>query len=210
MKNYWDEFEYNKLKLLNSHEKVRSIIDVASGIKSYDDIFPISIDLHLTNACNLNCGWCTDKELMKAKVTMNEQKVYSLLDEFIGHGTGITFEGGGEPTLHKNFSSFVNYAYKKGGNLGLITNGTIDISELIYQFKWVRVSLDSTNPVQYKEEKGVDKYDTVLKNLKKFSESRNPEKTFLGVGYVITTRNIDGIEELIKKLDEINVDYIYF
>lgn len=210
MKNYWNEFEYNKLKLLNNIVKVNSILDVYKGIKSYDEIFPISVDIHLTNACNLKCSWCTDKEIMRAGKVMNEELVYRLMDEFADSGTGVTLEGGGEPTLHKQFSSIVNYGFSKGINLGLITNGTVDISSEIYKFKWVRVSLDSTNANQYKEEKGVDKYNTVIENLKRFSTSRNPEKTFLGVGYVITTRNLDGIEELINTLDMVGVDYIYF
>ena len=49
MKNYWNEFEYNKLKLLNNNAKVNSILDVCRGIKKYDELFPISVDIHLTN-----------------------------------------------------------------------------------------------------------------------------------------------------------------
>lgn len=210
MKNYWNEFEYNKLKLLNSNEKVKSIIDVLEGRKKYDEIFPISVDIHLTNACNLRCGWCTDKDLMKVGVTMPTDKVYALLDEFSEHETGVTLEGGGEPTLHPQFSEIVDYAYRKNIGLGLITNGTRDISSDVHKFKWVRVSLDSTNPAQYTEEKGRDRFNEVIENLKKYSESRNPERTFLGVGYVITTRNLEGIEHLLEVLDSVNVDYIYF
>lgn len=212
MKNYWDEFEYNKLKLLNKGEKVDSILKVSRGEKLYDELFPISIDLHLTNACNLCCEWCTDKDLRKLGVgaTLKYEKVIALLDEFAAAGTGITLEGGGEPTLHPQFPEIVRYAYEKGIALGLITNGTRDISDSIHRFKWVRVSLDSCNAGQYKQEKGKDLFEQVLENLRKFSEARNPEKTFLGVGYVITKRNMDGLENLIGRLDEAGVDYIYF
>lgn len=210
MKNYWNEFEYNKLKLLENNEKVNSILDVCRGRKCYDEYFPISVDIHLTNACNLKCSWCTDKELRHAGKTMSEELACKLLREFSATGTGVTLEGGGEPTLHKNFFSIVDYACEHGVDLGLITNGTMDISEYMYKFKWVRVSLDSTNANQYKAEKGIDKFDTVICNLKKYAMNRNPEKTFLGVGYVITKRNLDGIDGLIDLLDSINVDYIYF
>lgn len=79
MKNFWDEFEYSKLKLLNSNNKVKSILDVYQGHKDYDEQFPISIDLHLTNACNLNCSWCTDSEIRKGAATMDFQKVLQLI-----------------------------------------------------------------------------------------------------------------------------------
>ena len=38
--NYWDELEYNKLKLLLNIEKVNSIMDVAKGEKCWMRIFP--------------------------------------------------------------------------------------------------------------------------------------------------------------------------
>ena len=41
--NYWDEFEYSKLKLLLNNEKVDSILDVGKGIKESDEKFPISV-----------------------------------------------------------------------------------------------------------------------------------------------------------------------
>lgn len=141
---------------------------------------------------------------------MPYEKVISLMDEFADHNTGVTLEGGGEPTLHKDFSAIVDYAYNRGVDLGLISNGTIDISKDIYKFKWIRVSLDSCNAEEYKKEKGIDKYELVLSNLRKFCESRNPQKTFIGVGYVITKRNMDNLQGLVKKLNELGVDYIYF
>mgnify|MGYP001037517059 FL=1 len=210
MNNYWSEFEYSKLKLLLNYKKVESILDVYRGTGKYDPIFPISVEMHLTNACNLRCSWCTDKELMKKGASLSYEKVIELLDEFAVQGTGVTLEGGGEPTLHKNFSQIAGYAYANNINLGLITNGTVDISSDAYKFNWIRVSLDSSNQEEYKNEKGINKFNTVLDNLKKICSCRNPEKTYVGVGYVITTRNMHGLEQLIEKLDKTGVDYIYF
>ncbi len=210
MKNFWDEFEYSKLKLLNSNNKVKSILDVYQGHKDYDEQFPISIDLHLTNACNLNCSWCTDSEIRKGAATMDFQKALQLIDEFAEHNTGVTLEGGGEPTLHKNFSEIADYAYRKNVSIGLITNGTVDVSNDVYKFKWVRVSLDACNAEEYTKEKGKDSFQKVITNLQEFSLKRNPEKTYLGVGYVITKRNMENLQGLVDLLDSIGVDYIYF
>jgi MoaA/NifB/PqqE/SkfB family radical SAM enzyme len=197
MKNYWDEFEYNKLKLLNKGEKVDSIIKVSQGLKAYDELFPISVDIHLTNACNLCCEWCTDKDLRQQGATLEYEKVTQLMDEFLAAGTGMTLEGGGEPTLHPRFKDIVHYAYERGASLGLITNGTRDISDVVHQFKWIRVSLDSSDAEQYMKEKGKDNFNQVIANLRSFSKARNPEKTFLGVGYVMTKRNLNGLDQLI-------------
>ena len=62
---------------------------------------------------------------------------------------------------------------------------------------------------QYQKEKGVDCFDRVMDNLVRMSEARAPQNTYLGVGYVLTTRNQGNLLELIGRLDEIGVDYIY-
>lgn len=208
--NYWDEFEYSKLKLLLNIDKVNSIVDVANGKKMLDQSFPISVELHLTDTCNLNCSWCTDKELRKNKATLPIETIEKLFREFGEHHTGVTLEGGGEPTLHPQFKEIVDKGNQLGVDLGLITNGTVDISESVHKLKWIRISLDSSNEEEYKAEKGVDAFEKVIGNLKKMSAMRNPQKTFIGVGYVLTKRNQSNLEFLIKKLDEIGIDYLYF
>lgn len=207
--NYWDEFEYSKLKLLLNTEKMDSVMQVANGEKLLDDFFPISVELHLTDTCNLNCSWCTDKELRKNGATLPLETIERLFEEFGRHCTGVTLEGGGEPTLHPHFKEIVDSGSRYGVDLGLITNGTVDISETVHKLKWVRVSLDSGNAEEYKAEKGVEAFERVLGNLSKMTEMRNPQKTFIGVGYVLTKRNQNNLKSLIERLDAIGVDYIY-
>ena len=207
--NYWDEFEYSKLKLILNKEKVDSILDVRNGRKKMAEEFPISAEVHLTDKCNLNCEWCTDKKLRKNKATLDVKIVEKLFREFSIHNTGVTLEGGGEPTLHPFFRDIVEMGEKLDVDMGLISNGTVDISDCIDKLKWVRISLDSSTKEEYEREKGIDCFHRVLKNLEIMSHVRNPEKTFIGVGYVLTTRNQSNLIGLVKQLDHIGVDYIY-
>lgn len=208
-KNYWDEFEYSKLKLLLNKEKVNSILEVRRGNKRYDEQFPISVELHLTDICNLNCEWCTDKELRKNGATLDLAVIKDLFKSFGISGTGVTLEGGGEPTLHRNFREILSFGKKSKIDMGLITNGTTDISDCVHHLKWMRVSLDSSTREEYIQEKGVDCFGRVLSNLAKATHARKSKETFIGVGYVLTTRNQSNLIELIKHLDEIGVDYVY-
>ncbi len=209
MENYWDEFEYSKLKLLLNNEKVNSILDVRKGIKKMDEYFPISVELHLTDSCNLKCEWCTDKKLRQNGAVMDLQIIQQLFREFWQHGTGVTLEGGGEPTLHPDFHKVVEIGQSNSLDMGLITNGTVDISKSVPMLRWIRVSLDSSTREEYKKEKGVDCFEHVLENVEKMSKERDCERTFLGIGYVLTTRNQSSLIELVRRLDRIGVDYIY-
>lgn len=207
--NYWDEFEYDKLKLLCHREKVQSIMEVASGIKVYDNLPPISVEIHLTDNCNLACPWCTDKSLLGNGAKLSKETAFSLLREFGQMGTGVTLEGGGEPTLHPDFKEIVRFGYDNDVDLGLITNGTVDLSDVINMFKWVRVSLDASTKEEYIVEKGKDFFERVLDNLSKYREIRNNKTCYLGIGYVITKRNFSEIEKIVDYLNEFGVDYVY-
>lgn len=207
--NYWDEFEYSKLKLLLNKEKMNSILEVKNGVKKMDKMFPISVELHLTDQCNLNCEWCTDKELRGNDATLSLEVIERLFREFWRYGTGVTLEGGGEPTLHPEFKKILDIGKKMNVDMGVISNGVTDLSDCIDRLKWIRISLDSSTGGEYKQEKGVDCFERVLTNLKKMAEARNPKETFMGVGYVLTTRNQSCIEELIRRLDDMGIDYIY-
>lgn len=208
-KNYWDEFEYDKLKLLCHGEKVRSVMEVADHIRIYDNLPPISVEMHLTDNCNLACPWCTDRDLLGNGAKLDKKVAFSLLREFGQMGTGVTLEGGGEPTIHPDFKEIVNFGYENNVSLGLITNGTVDLSDVINKFRWLRISLDSSTREEYITEKGKDFMDRVLDNIRKYKDIRDNENTFLGIGYVITKRNYSRIDEIIAKLDELGVDYLY-
>ena len=83
--NYWDEFEYDKLKLLCHREKVQSILEVGEKIKLYDNLPPISVEMHLTDNCNLACPWCTDRALLGNGAMLSGEVAFSLLREFGSH-----------------------------------------------------------------------------------------------------------------------------
>ncbi len=207
--NYWDEFEYDKLKLLCHREKVQSILEVGEGIKIYDNLPPISVEMHLTDNCNLACPWCTDRALLGNGAKLSKDVAFSLLREFGQMGTGVTLEGGGEPTVHPDFKEIVKYGYDNDVALGLITNGTVDLSDIINKFKWVRISLDASTKEEYILEKGKDFMERVLENINKYKEIRDNKSCYLGIGYVITNRNCSHIDDIICRLNEMGVDYLY-
>ena len=208
-RNYWDEFEYDKLKLLCHKEKVQAVMEIAEGVRIYDNLPPISVEMHLTDNCNLACPWCTDRDLLGNGAKLSKEVVFSLLREFAKMGTGVTLEGGGEPTIHPDFREIVEYGYNNDVALGLITNGTVDLSDVINRFRWVRISLDASTKEEYILEKGRDFMDRVLANIEKYKDIRNAKNCYLGIGYVITKRNYSHIDDIVTKLDNLGVDYIY-
>ena len=192
-------------KLLLSHEKVDFIIKHHLP----DMTYPISVELTLTNRCNLACVYCSDLEL-RTKQGVGEyldlDTIKSLFQDLANGGTkGVVLEGGGEPTMHPQFSEIVWLARSVGLAVGLITNGTCSLDgELLEQFEWIRVSLDASTAKEYKELKGVDYFEKVIGNIAEYAKVC---KT-VGIGYVVTKVNVSEIEPLIVRLREIGASYI--
>lgn len=192
-------------KLLLNESKTKAVRENYDVDYSY----PISVELTLTNQCNLRCVYCSDMDL-RSRQGMGEflpqQTLFELFDDLARGGTrGIVLEGGGEPTLYQGFSEIVRYARKVGLAVGLITNGTQVLDEkLLGEFEWIRVSLDASTAREYKELKGVDCFERVIANIAKYAEYCPS----VGVGYVVTKKNISQIEPLVMRLRELKVSYV--
>lgn len=207
MKNIDDKFVINTYKkiLLNT-EKAKSIMDFTKGKKEFDDKMPISIELHLTNRCNLKCKWCVDKKIRRNEDLITWDALKAFIADIAWKGIGVTIEGGGEPTIYEHFNEFVMECHNNGIRLGLITNGVKPLPiEIMQCFEWIRVSLDSTNEEEYILEKGVNQFGTVINNIKEIA--KNAPNVVLSIGYVITNRNAGNIVRLFDIFEDIHVNH---
>lgn len=200
--------EYDPIKLLNKPDKVASMFEVRDGTRDYDPLFPLSVELHLTDVCNLRCSWCTDLELRKNLASLPLATVEALFLEFAQHGVGVTIEGGGEPTVYKHFAEVVALAARHRLDIGLITNGIRPLASFANEFKWIRISMDASSPAEYLAEKGVQRYARVLANIAALGAVAD-KRFLLGIGYVMTRRNTARLLEFIDEMDAAGVDYIY-
>lgn len=192
-------------KIFFHTDKVKDIL--ANG--SISNTYPISVELTLTNRCNLKCVYCSDQELRSRqgeKEYLDYQVLADLFCDLSAGGTkGVVFEGGGEPTLHPDFDKLVMCAVENHLAVGLITNGTIHLSEdILKKFEWIRVSLDASNAEEYLKLKKADYFEKVLSNIAHYTKYCET----VGIGYVVTNENMSNIETLIMRLREIGVSYV--
>ena len=176
---------------------------------AFDMSYPISVEMTLTNTCNLKCVYCSDNELRTRQGRNSEldlDVIKRLFDDLAAGGThGVVLEGGGEPSLYTKFPEVVSYAKEKNLALGLITNGTVRLKDnLLKEFEWIRVSLDASTAEEYLELKGVDCFEKVLSNIAHYTQYCQT----VGIGYVVTSKNISQIESLVMRLRELGVSYI--
>lgn len=203
--------ETGKLKLALFKDKLDNILKVSRGERGYDDLYPVSVELSLTNLCNQYCVWCCDSTV-RSKYPGHADKgiLFDLIKDLQKGGTkGITIEGGGEPTLHPDFEEIIKRIRKAGMAAGLFSNG-LNIEKVLPNmdsFEWIRISLDADNPHTFKKYKGIDRFEKVMINIEKLTGEKR--KCLIGVGYVATRYNLRDIEDVVKRLRAIGVDYFY-
>lgn len=201
-------------KLLLFPEKLAALQPSPHG--GPDLSYPVSVELSLTNRCNQNCRWCSDKKLRdRSPDALDLPLLQALFRDLARGGTrGITIEGGGEPTLADFFEDAVSAAREVGLAVGLISNGLNLFPPkrhpAIYEhFEWIRLSLDAAGPEQYVALKGVEGFEQVMENIRRLA-GEAPQVT-LGVGYVLTNENDapQPLETLARRLAQMGVQYLH-
>ena len=157
------------------------------------DTNPIEMEVNLTNKCNMACKWCISSNF-RGKESLDAEIFSDFCHDFKAMGgKALVFSGGGEPTCHPDFITFVEIAKNYKLELGLMTNGFYDDSynEIIgMTFKWVRFSIDTLDEAEYKKWKGINALPQVLDsvdNLHRFPVkigincNIGPEHTIKGV-----------------------------
>jgi len=136
-----DTNEYSPLKIIHHIDKLKR--------KQ-----PVMCQLDLTNICNYNCIFCTNKNKpnLEPNAELSFDMAKSILDQLsVLAIVGLEFTGGGEPLEYPYFRFIVEYGTNLGFQLGLITNGGKlgQFADILSHFCWIRVSIDASTEDTY-------------------------------------------------------------
>lgn len=113
---------------------------------------PISMHFAITDKCNLNCEFCSNKKRDGNEFSFPEIK--NILNVFRTLGLKSVEFTGGEPTLHPNINEIVEYAHGIGIRCAIKSNGVSLMDHLtddtIGKLSWLRVSLNCLDYVNEK------------------------------------------------------------
>lgn len=105
--------------------------------------------LEITNACNLNCPFCTNK---KGQRFLSLEDIDNYTNQIKEFGDYIYLHVLGEPLLHPDFNEILDILDKKDFNLQLVTNGILlNKNPGLFNHKCLRklsISLHSVNNIK--------------------------------------------------------------
>lgn len=135
--------------------------------------------LAVTRRCNLNCTYCGNKNRLSVSGELGAFEIQQLVRTFVKCGVKRLRLTGGEPLLRTDLTEIIERAAAVDGlkEISLTTNGTLLTQELAFTLKEaglarVNISIDSLNPLRYKEITGGGNLDEALAGVEAALVSR--------------------------------------
>jgi len=181
------------------------------------NIYPIYVEIGLTNRCNHRCSFCALDWVEKNKADMDSKIMLYTLDELPAYGVkSVMFAGEGEPLLHRDISQFVKYAKENGLDVSITTNGVLfnekKAKEILPYLSWIRFSVDAGTKETYSKIHGTKEkdFEKVISNIEYAANLRDKKEygATIGVQTLLMPENIDEIPKLARIAKKIGADNI--
>ena len=190
--------------------KYLPLIQRAFLFYSLSNKFPSALNIEVTNACNLDCSFCPRKLSGRKIGFMSEPLYKKIIDEVAGEKKlqVLWLMKDGESLLHPEICEMVSYAAKKKAakRIEIYTNGTLLDEEMgrgliKAHLNVLTVSIDAVDRKEFEKLKGVDAYEEVVRNTKRFIELKKKmgsKKPMVAVKMVEMKENASGIDRFRK------------
>ncbi|MBG0764820.1 MAG: radical SAM protein [Tissierellales bacterium] len=176
---------------------------------------PYSVDLSLTNDCNMNCIHCNLSSGNPKIDEMSTSEVKNLIKELYNLGVFSIAITGGEPLLRKDCFEIIEFALSFNGlRVILNTNGTLfrkrQIRYIANNLKNLElaISMDGSNDREYnslrmnKNNNNYSNFKIVLHNIEyfKFLDFNN-----ISLNFVVSKRNIDFYKNVVLLAEKLKL-----
>lgn len=199
---------FQPLKLLRHADKVEAML-------RGDRVYPISVELDLSNICNHGCPWCNYNGFRQENWKHFEgARVLTLLEELAAVGVeSVTFTGGGEPLVHAQAAEIFQKAADLGLQFGIVTNGRRlegAVLPVIAQYAtFVRVSLDAgtTQTHQLLHATAMPEYARILGNMTALRAAAGARLT-IGASFCVFDVNKHEIARAAERVKATGANYL--
>ncbi|MGH2587662.1 MAG: radical SAM/SPASM domain-containing protein [Dehalococcoidia bacterium] len=143
---------------------------------------PEELYLEITNRCNLRCRTCPQFFGMAERFhDMSWQRFLEITDQFL-RLRRVVLHGIGEPLLHAELGRMIRHLKSRGAYVlfnsnGLLLRGRKAADLAASGLDELRISIDGGTPETYRTVRGVDGFDRILGNIRRFEEVKRSSGT---------------------------------
>lgn len=187
-------------------------MEVVSGLNT---IIADRIYYEIVSFCNLQCIHCSDMQSKIPFAEINDKMLYQFherLSKVINIKSVVIT--GGEPALHSEFYSIVEYFLMKNVNVLITTNGLLlDLErtdELLNKYSNLRlqISVDGITKDVYEYVRGKDTWDKLYNMLEHFSNKRWSEQ--VGLSMTILKQNLNQVLDVVAFAEKLGFGFIHY
>lgn len=200
---------------MDSHKLIYHPETVARWMKG-ENIYPIELEIGLTNACNHRCIFCAVDYTGYKPTMLNEEVLIKNLQDLAPRGLkSVIYAGEGEPLLHKAAPDIFNRTKSLGIDAAMSTNGVLLTPEVskdcLKSLTWIRFSMSGiTDDTYLKVQRGKPgDLKKVLFNMQEAVRVKRQQnlKTTIGVQLLLLPDNKNEVVQMGRALKELGVDY---
>lgn len=200
---------------MDSHKLIYHPETVARWLRG-ENIYPIELEVGLTNACNHRCTFCAVDYTGYRPERIDSEVLTGNLEELAPKGVkSIIYAGEGEPLLHREAPDIINKTKSLGIDAAMSTNGVLltpEVSrECLRSLTWIRFSVAGITDATYDriQQGRTGDLSKVLSNMEAAVRVKREQDlhTTLGVQLLLLPDNKDEIVQMGQVLRDIGVDY---
>lgn len=190
--------------------------DVVARWQKGENIYPIELEVGLTNACNHRCIFCAVDYTGYKPYKIDGQLLKKNLEELALKGVkSVVYAGEGEPLLHKEAPEIINRTKSLGIDAALSTNGVLLTPEVardcLKSLTWIRFSTagikdETYQKIQQGKQGDLSKVLLHMEEAVKIKKDQHLHTT-LGVQLLLLPDNKNEVVQMGKILKKIGVDY---
>lgn len=166
---------------------------------------PLLVQVELTEACNLRCRFCYNSQQPRYN-----KNVYKMLDTLADQGVMQVTLTGGEPLMHPDFFSILDYTVAKFPNVMILSNGSLMDEEAVK-----RISASGVMSISI----SIHGDETIHEQLTgipgSYQKSMNAIKQYLAIGktpiasnFVLNATNKNVLEKTTNIFHEIGLNFM--
>ncbi len=178
-------------------------------------VAPDTVQISLTNACNLKCKMCSVWSNPDRQNEMPAAEVLKIVDQAAEWGIPEVNLCGGEPLLSGKCFDVIRYAGKKGMKVILTTNGTLIDSGIAAELSGsgvdiVCISLDGATAAVHDSIRGVPgAYGKIIEGIKSLHAAKKAGRPVIVLILTLHNDNLDEAVEYVRMAKRLGVDAVY-
>lgn len=171
---------------------------------------PTRYVLNITNRCNLRCDMCTQ---INVHGTGGFEMEDDLFDRILQQ-TAWTYPSytlfGGEPLMHKQFSTFVKKIRKYDCMCDIVTNGMLlqkYIDVIVHPKTKLHISMSGSEQVHNAIKHSQVSYERIIEALTAIHEQHPDYINNVHINCVVLPENVDCIMDMVKELSSLGITF---